>query len=129
VPPHSLDVVARWNDGRFVKLHRADEFFLQERLDSLRSQLGGLADVKHIVAAIHHVPFAELLPPRRGTQWDFARAYLGSPRIGELLSQFKNVGSVLCGHSHFAVEAQIGTIRAINIGSGYRAKTYRQLVI
>ena len=58
-------------------------------------------------------------------QWDFARAYLGSRWIGELLRTYANVRIVACGHSHFAIEAQVDHIHAINIGSGYRSKTYR----
>ena len=60
-------------------------------------------------------------------QWDFARAYLGSGAIGELLKQFQNVRTLFCGHSHWPMEATIGDIHAINIGSGYRSKTFRVL--
>jgi len=125
ISPHAMDIVARWNDGKFVKLHRSDEAFLEELLIKLQSQLDALRDVPRVLAAIHHVPFDELLPPKHGSQWDFVRAYLGSRRIGELLRRYPNVRDVLCGHSHFGVEASIVEIRAINIGSGYRAKTYR----
>lgn len=125
VPPASLEVLARWNDAKFVKLHRPDEVFLEELLARLEAQLVRAANVPRIVAATHHVPFHELLPPMHGAQWDFARAYLGSPRMGELLGRFANVSHVLCGHSHFPAEARIGSIHAINIGSGYRYKTFR----
>jgi hypothetical protein len=95
-------------------------------------------DLPQVIAATHHVPFRELLPPLRIPQWDFARAFLGSERIGELLREYPNVRQAFCGHSHFAAEAQIGhvlsehresngPIHAVNIGSGYRAKTYRTL--
>ncbi|MBC8105792.1 MAG: metallophosphoesterase [Anaerolineae bacterium] len=125
VPPNAMEIVARWNDGKFVKLHRSDKAFLEELLANLQSQLDALHDVPHLLAAIHHVPFDELLPPKHGSQWDFVRAYLGSRRVGELLRRYPNVRDVICGHSHFQVEAMIGNVRAINIGSGYRTKTYR----
>lgn len=121
------EVVARWNDGRFVKLHREDQAFLEELLDRLKGQLDALRHVPRVIAAIHHLPFAELLPPRHSAQWDFAKAYLGSRRIGELLLRYPNVQQIYCGHSHFAAEATIGHIRAINIGSGYRVKRYEVL--
>jgi len=124
VPEHAGEIVARWNDAKFVRLHRSDEAFLDELLDVMRRQLESVRTAKHVVMAVHHIPFAELLPPRRGAQWDFARAYLGSRRMGELIREFENVGHVLCGHSHFAVERQIDQIRAINIGSGYRSKRF-----
>jgi predicted phosphodiesterase len=127
IPAASREVMARWNDGKFVKLHRPDEVFLDELLSRLKSQLIAAASARSVIAAIHHVPFHELLPPTRGAQWDFARAYLGSPRIGELLARFGNVSHVLCGHSHFPAEARIGPIHAINIGSGYRYKTFRTI--
>jgi Icc-related predicted phosphoesterase len=120
-------IFARWNDGRFVKLGRSDEAFLDELLGRLGGQLASLSAMKHIVAAVHHVPFAELLPPARFSQWDFAWAFLGSGRIGRTLSGFPNVRHVVCGHSHWPAEATIGPIRAINIGSGYRWKTFASL--
>jgi predicted phosphodiesterase len=124
---HATEVVARWNDGKFVKLHRTDAQFLDERLANFATRLNALRDVPHVIAAVHHVPFAQLLPPRRGAQWDFARAYLGSAKIGALLAQHTNVQDVMCGHSHFPAEARIGAIRAVNIGSGYRVKYFRAI--
>ena len=118
------ETIARWNDGKFVKLHRSDEAFLDERLTNLRAQLNAMRDVPRVLVAVHHVPFDELLPPRHG-QWDFARAYLGSRQMGQLLREYENIRMVVCGHSHFAIEAHVDHIRAINIGSGYRSKTYR----
>ncbi len=118
-------IVARWNDGRFVHLAQSDEAFLQTLLDRLASQLDALMEMKTIVAAIHHLPFAELLPPPHRPQWDFAKAYLGSARIGELLLKHPNVRYALCGHSHMAVEAKIRHLHAVNIGSSYRWKTFR----
>jgi 3',5'-cyclic AMP phosphodiesterase CpdA len=124
VSPSARETIARWNDGRFVKLGRSDDAFLDELIDQLRGQLEALSGSKHVVAAIHHLPFRELLPLARGTQWDFAKAYLGSPRVGDLLLQFPNVRDVLCGHSHFPAQAQVGHVRAVNVGSGYRWKTW-----
>lgn len=125
--PAALDVIARWNDGKFVKLGQSDSAFTQDRLESLSHQLDAHRDKKSIIAAIHTVPLPQLLPPRRGMQWDFARAYLGSPRIGELLLSRPNVSHILCGHSHWPMETTIDSVRAINIGSGYRAKIVREL--
>ncbi|HEY2585864.1 MAG TPA: metallophosphoesterase [Tepidisphaeraceae bacterium] len=127
IPPASRDVLARWNDGKFVRLHRSDEAFLAELMSRMEQQLSAAATSRQVIAAVHHVPFGELLPPTRGAQWDFARAYLGSPRIGELLAAAPNVSHVLCGHSHFPAEAHLGPIHAINLGSGYRYKTFRAL--
>jgi Icc-related predicted phosphoesterase len=127
VPEAALQIAARWNDGAFVKLHRSDEQFLDELLATLERSLEQVASKREVVAAIHQLPFRELLPPPRIPQWDFAKAYLGSERIGQLLLRYPNVRHVICGHSHLALEAKVGHIHAINIGSGYRWKTYRVL--
>jgi Icc-related predicted phosphoesterase len=127
IPPQAREVIARWNDGKFVKLNRNDEAFLDEILARMKSQLEGLTGTREIVAAVHHLPFRELLPPPKNAQWDFAKAYLGSERIGERLKSFKNVRHVFCGHSHLPMQAVVGPIRAINIGSGYRWKTFQRL--
>lgn len=129
VDARAREIFARWNDGKFVKLHRSDEAFLDELLAKLRTQLDALKQVRHIIAAIHHLPFRALLPAPHSAQWDFAKAYLGSERLGELLLRYPNVRTVICGHSHLAVEAKVGHIHAINIGSGYRAKLFRVIEI
>lgn len=127
IPPSTREIVARWNDGKFVHLRRSDEQFLDELLAIMERQLDALRDKRQVIAAVHHLPFAELLPPPKNAQWDFAKAYLGSARIGRLLSRYSNVTHVYCGHSHLAMQARIGPIEAINIGSGYRSKTYKTL--
>ena len=120
-------VTARWNDGRFVKLNRTDEQFLAETTSRLDRQLHNLAHVKTIVAATHHLPFRELLPPSHSAQWDFAKAYLGSDAIGGTLLRHKNVRHAYCGHSHYAAETKIGHVHAVNVGSSYRAKKFLTL--
>jgi len=117
-----LNIVARWNDGRYVKLHRPDGDFLRECIDGLRESLEKTRGAKRVIAAVHHLPFAQLLPPRHTDTWDFVWAYLGSSQIGDLLLQCANVSHVLCGHTHLPLEAQVDHIKAINIGSGYRQK-------
>lgn len=118
------ETVARWNDGRFVRLGRSDEAFLEERLGNMERQLESLRQVPRVLVATHHVPFAGLMPPPSAPQWDFAKAFLGSPRIGELIRRYPNVQTVLAGHTHMPAEARVGGIRAIEIGGGYRAKRY-----
>jgi len=125
ISAQSREVVARWNDGKFVKLQRDDRTFLEELITRLDRNLAAVQDSDRIIAAIHHLPFRELLPPSRGSQWDFAKAYLGSEKIGQCLQRYKQVTHVLCGHSHWPAEAQIGQIQAVNIGSGYRRKIFR----
>ncbi|MGN6725339.1 MAG: metallophosphoesterase [Tepidisphaeraceae bacterium] len=126
VPDAATDIFARWNDGRHIKLGRSDHEFLQERMSQLKENLASLT-ARRIVAAVHHVPFEELLPPRHSPTWDFARAYLGTAQMGQLLAADPRVTHVLCGHSHFPIDQSIGTLRAINVGSGYREKRLLEL--
>jgi predicted phosphodiesterase len=125
IPPEAMELFARWNDGVHIKLGMSDEAFLEELLVRLEGHLRAVADAKTVVAAVHCLPFAELLPPSHSAQWDFGKAYLGSGKIGELLLRFPNVRRVYCGHSHFPSRARVGGILAVNIGSGYRSKFYR----
>ena len=77
------------------------------------------------MAAVHHVPFAELLPPSHYNQWEFAKAYLGSGKIGGLLARFPAVSASSAVTVISGAEASIGGIEAVNIGSGYGWKTFR----
>ena len=56
VGPPAREVVARWNDGRFVRLHRGDGAFLEELLVELRAQLDACRDARAVVAGVHHLP-------------------------------------------------------------------------
>ena len=134
IPPKAMEIVARWNDGRFVKLLRSDYQFLDELLARLRAQLNDLTDNLHkstrdiqIVAVTHHLPFRQLLPPSHSAQWDFTKAYLGSEKLGALLLEFPHITHVFCGHSHFPAAARIGTLEAANTGCGYRHKSFKML--
>ena len=132
IPLQAMETTARWNDGKFIKLHRTDEAFLAELLAKLESQLSALTPppAGPILAATHHLPFRQLLPPPRIPQWDFAHAFLGSEKLGALLLAHPAIAQALSGHSHFPAEATIGRpdglppLHARNIGSGYRSKTY-----
>jgi predicted phosphohydrolase len=121
------DTIARWNDGKFIKLGRDDHAFLDECLARLSAACEANANARQIIAAVHHLPFRELLPPPKSAQWDFAKAYLGSERIGQALLRYPNVSKIFCGHSHMPGEVTVGHITAVNIGSGYRYKTFKQL--
>lgn len=129
IPDSAREVVARWNDGKNVHLHRTDQQFCRELLDLLASQLAAIEPDRRIIAAIHHLPFAELLPPQASAQWEFAKAYLGSTAFGQLLKQYDNCTHLLCGHSHLPGQQMARHIHAINIGSGYRQKMYVQMEI
>ena len=113
----------RWNDGRFSSFTAATRRFSPSCWKSSTANSAIPAGMQ-ILAATHHLPFRSPSPPPRIPQWDFAHAYLGSEKLGELLLRHPAVKLSLSGHSHFPAEATVGQIRAINIGSGYRVKTF-----
>jgi hypothetical protein len=125
--PAALEIVARWNDGKFVKLHRSDEAFLDECLVQLSNHLEQVRCVPQVLVATHHLPLRELLPPSHYNQLEFVKAYLGSGRIGNVIRRSPNVRQVFCGHSHFGARVTLGEIEAINIGSSYRSKKFETL--
>jgi len=130
-------VIARWMDGVHVRLGVDDAAFLDRLLDRLDAHLREVSvRAERIVVATHHLPFAELLPrncaeppPNHRTlggsdNWSFADAYMGSPRIGELIRRFDKVRWALSAHSHWPARATVNGIDAINIGSGYHQKRF-----
>ena len=128
IAPAGRNVVARWNDGKFIKLGgRSDAAFLAERVADLRRSLAAVAGCRTVIAGVHCVPFGQLLPPSHSAQWDFAKAYLGSDVIGDALRSAANVRHAYCGHSHCPAEATVGHVHAVNVGSGYRVKTFRTI--
>jgi predicted phosphohydrolase len=122
--PEAAASVARWNDGKFVKLGRSDEAFVDECVARLETNLARVAGSPEVLVATHHIPFRELLPPPRFSAVEFAKAYLGSERLGRAILPHRNVRRVFCGHSHFASRATVGHLDAVNIGSSYRWKTF-----
>ena len=67
---HAQEIVARWNDGRYAKLGRTDEQFLEELLEKLKRHLETMSGLRGVMVATHCVPFAELLPPTGRAQWE-----------------------------------------------------------
>lgn len=128
IAPAAMEIFARWNDGRFVRWPDAlggDEGFTDFLLRRLEAQLETMRGVGRVIAGVHHLPLRELLPPPATQAWDFAKAYLGSGRFGELLQRYPNVSHVFSGHSHFPADTTVGHIHYAATGSGYRQKLWQ----
>ena len=77
------------------------------------------AQSRQVVAFLHHLPFAGLVPDDRPDRFAFAAAYMGSPRFGEILLGCEKLTHVYCGHSHWPARQQIGGVAVVNVGSNY----------
>ena len=130
VPGHARGFVARWNDGRFIAGIEDDRAFLARRLAELKADLLAVRDAAAVLAAVHVAPVEAMLPavpptgpvPPEKRKFAFARAYLGSPAIAELLLGHANVTHVACGHTHVPREQIIAGRRCVNVGSSYTEK-------
>ncbi len=113
----------RWMDGRHVRLGVSDEEFLEDLAAKLSRHLAQIAGrVERIVAFVHHLPFADLVPKGRPAPFAFAAAYMGAARLGAVLRDCPKVSHVFCGHSHGPAETTVGRITVVNIGSTYSRK-------
>lgn len=94
--------VAVWNDALHVEWGCSDPEVARRLAARLREQVVSVAPgARRVVGVTHVVPFAELAQytldnPTRA----FARAYLGSPLLGEALLEAKNLELVIYGHRH-----------------------------
>ncbi len=123
VPAESLAMGARWMDGQHVHLPMSDEQFCEQLLARLAAHLAAIEPrCRTIVAGLHHVPFAEMVPQASDPSWAFAQAFLGSPRFGAVLLACPKVAVMLCGHAHQADRRRIGHIQCINVGCTYVEK-------
>lgn len=118
-----LSLAARWMDGRYVRLPMSDEQFVEMLCEKLSRHLRQVAErTERIVAFTHHLPFEQLVPRNRPDRFAFAAAYMGSPRLGEVLLGEPKVSHVFCGHSHWPGRWEINGVNVVNVGSTYGRK-------
>ena len=86
-----------------------------------------------VVAVVHHLPFRELVRHTGDPKRDFAAAFLGSPRFGDVLRAEPKVRLCLTGHSHQEADMMIGRgrapVRVVNPGSDYDHKELVQITL
>ncbi|NLE28565.1 MAG: hypothetical protein GX629_02705 [Phycisphaerae bacterium] len=129
LPIHS-DITSAWRDGQFVRLNMTDEHFVETLLARLRTDLEDLsAKTEKIVTVLHHLPHRDLVWYRGDANWDFAAAFLGSDKFGELLQQFPKIQLCLAGHNHRAEVVKSSAMEYIAIGSTYLEKQLLELDI
>lgn len=128
VPSASREITSRWMDGERVRLPLSDVEFTERTARRLRDHLAAVSEAaEEVIVAVHHLPFAELVPPTIIPNWAFAGGFLGSELIGETILDFPKVSHVFCGHSHRARECKKGNLTCRSIGSTYKEKQYEVL--
>jgi len=125
LPPGSSDIFVRWMDGVRARLGISDVAFTRLLADRLRRHLDEAASrVDRIIVAIHHVPFAELVPQTFVVNFVFASAFMGSELFGEIIEEYPQVRDVYCGHAHRRKQIRRGALTATCIGSTYTEKLF-----
>lgn len=116
-------ITTAWRDGVFVKLPFTDEAFTHQLAGRLAEQVRRVsATAAMVVAVLHHLPRRDLVWYRDDPGWDFAAAFLGSERFGEVLDACRAVRLCLSGHSHRADFTRENGCRYVSIGSTYSDK-------
>ena len=125
-----MAITTRWMDGVHVRMGLDDATFLGMLIDDLNDHLRRAAEsAETIVAAIHHLPFPELVRRVDEGNWAFASAYMGSERLGQALLAEPKVRHVFCGHSHWPGQVKRGHLHCVNVGATYVIKRYKELIL
>ena len=128
VPESAWSISLRWMDGEHVHLPMDDPSFVKYLCDKLRAHLTQVQSTSHtIVAALHHVPFRELVYPPLMPGWEFGVAFMGSHALADVLLEFDKVRYVYCGHSHNPGRVTRDHLTCINVGCTYRSKRFEVL--
>lgn len=112
-----------------------DPMIMDQLLARLKPLLDELSKKKQTVLfATHFVPRPEFILWRSGgsKRWNLLNAFLGSPRLGELLAHYPNITDVTFGHTHHRFPpTKIGSITYHCRPFGYTMEwrlTYRFLI-
>ena len=94
--------VAVWSDATHLDWGQPAEEIAAEMASRLRAQTEAVAGLcRRVVGVTHFVPFAELAQYRlRSPRRAYAKAFLGSPLLGEALVAADGLELVIYGHRH-----------------------------
>lgn len=130
ITPVAREITTRWMDGVRVKLPMGDIDFTRHLADKLRAHLEQVHERSdRVIAAVHHLPFAELVPAGIIPNWAFANGFMGSELFGETLLDFPKVTNVFCGHCHQYKRCRKNHLDCISVGSTYGEKRFEVLDI
>jgi predicted phosphohydrolase len=127
VPPEMMRVDTVWMDGLRVRMPISDAEFTDRLVRRLRDHLEQVNDgVRTVAAVIHHLPFVELVRRQGLLNWQFANAFMGSERFGQLLLEYPKVRHAFCGHSHLRCRVTCGHVQCVNVGCTYVHKRFEE---
>jgi predicted phosphohydrolase len=117
----------RHNDARFVRWPLDDVRFTERTVSRFEEYLqSALAQVEQAIVIAHHPPFRGLGTPHveppsaDALLWE---AFTGNLRMEAVLNNHAAaIPFAFCGHTHFARENALGSIRGFNVGGDYHFK-------
>lgn len=94
-----------WVDREAIKWPHTDEEFVEVCATRLRDDIEKAQQngAENIVVVSHHLPYKDLTiytSHNKGPGWKFANAYMGSSKLGDIISSCDKVQAVIHGHSH-----------------------------
>lgn len=108
--------LVRWNDRRWVRLGVPDGVFAADCAARLREHLRQASNAaERVVAAVHTVPFREVLGPSVHPVDSLTRAYHGSAALGAVIGEFPKVKLVVHGHRHRPGAHDVGGLPVLNV--------------
>jgi len=117
----------RHNDANYVRWNTDDAGFTREVVGTFETHLNqALRHVPSALAVTHHPSFRGLNYPKRdpigldGLLWE---SFSGNMSLEKVLeANAARIPFAFCGHTHFAREARLGSLRGVNIGGDYHFK-------
>lgn len=118
---------AQWTDRRFVEFldgegePMSDGAVTKRMLVRFESQLAEAEanpEVRHVVAATHHLAFPEAVHRTGQLPWEFFNAFMGSPRFGEAIRRYSKVRAAVYGHTHVPGDRRLGDLRLVGTPLG-----------
>lgn len=108
--------VATWSDAAHLDWQRSDRDMAEHFARRMATQLEQVAGVaRRVVAVTHFVPFPEFVGPDiPDVTRAFARAYLGSPLMGQVLGECEQLAAVVFGHRHRQEVRQVNGVLAVD---------------
>jgi hypothetical protein len=125
---HKAFTRGRHNDGRFVRWPTDDIAFTRTVVENFASHLEqSLARIDRVLVMTHHPAFRGLSFPRtapaQGLDALLWEALSGNQSMESLLERHADrIAFIFSGHTHRAVQAQLGSARGYNIGGDYHFK-------